>query len=122
MNPVKRRLVLAGTHLAFDRCRGVRQRQQVQQHHRCPDDLPRSHHDRRRDADDRGRRLAHHGAAAPTTAAGSTVDFSKLSGSLVASGATFPKGFYDDAIADARRDRPRSHGRVRRRRVRQGPQ
>src|SRR4029077_4784246 len=39
-------------------------------------------------------------AAAPTdTAAGTTVDFSALKGSLVASGATFPKGFYDDAIA-----------------------
>ena len=39
-------------------------------------------------------------AAAPTTAAGaSTVDFSKLTGSLVGSGATFPKAFYDDAIA-----------------------
>lgn len=39
---------------------------------------------------------------APTTTAstaGSTVDFSKLSGSLVGSGATFPKGFYDEAIA-----------------------
>jgi phosphate transport system substrate-binding protein len=39
-------------------------------------------------------------AAASTTAApASTVDFSKLSGSLVGSGATFPKSFYDDAIA-----------------------
>jgi phosphate transport system substrate-binding protein len=38
------------------------------------------------------------GASASTTSA-STVDFSKLSGSLVGSGATFPKGFYDDAIA-----------------------
>ena len=37
--------------------------------------------------------------AAPTTTAGATVDFSKLSGSIVGSGATFPKGFYDDAIA-----------------------
>jgi phosphate transport system substrate-binding protein len=38
--------------------------------------------------------------AAPTTeAAAATVDFSKLSGSLVGSGATFPKSFYDDAIA-----------------------
>ncbi len=38
--------------------------------------------------------------AAPTTAAAEpTVDFSKLSGSLVGSGATFPKSFYDDAIA-----------------------
>ena len=39
--------------------------------------------------------------AAPTTAAGggSTVDFTKLSGSLVGSGATFPKSFYDDTIA-----------------------
>ena len=38
--------------------------------------------------------------AAPTTAAaGATVDFPKLSGSLVGSGATFPKSFYDDAIA-----------------------
>jgi phosphate transport system substrate-binding protein len=37
----------------------------------------------------------------PTTAADATptVDFTKLSGSLVGSGATFPKGFYDDAIA-----------------------
>jgi phosphate transport system substrate-binding protein len=31
--------------------------------------------------------------------ASSDVDFSALSGSLIASGATFPKGFYDDAIA-----------------------
>ena len=49
-------------------------------------------------------------AAAPTTAAEASsteapattaagTDFSKLTGSLVASGATFPKGFYDDAIA-----------------------
>lgn len=39
-------------------------------------------------------------AEAPTTAAGSpSVDFSKLSGSLVGSGATFPKSFYDDSIA-----------------------
>ena len=39
-------------------------------------------------------------AATTTAAAGSaTVDFAKLSGSLVGSGATFPKGFYDDAIA-----------------------
>src|SRR4029077_19299023 len=39
-------------------------------------------------------------AAAPTdTAAGTTVDFSALKGSLIASGAKFPKGFYDDAIA-----------------------
>ncbi|HEX3088257.1 MAG TPA: phosphate ABC transporter substrate-binding protein PstS [Ilumatobacteraceae bacterium] len=37
-------------------------------------------------------------ATADTTAS-SNVDFSALSGSLVASGATFPKGFYDDAIA-----------------------
>ena len=37
----------------------------------------------------------------PTTAAEAapTVDFTKLSGSLVGSGATFPKSFYDDAIA-----------------------
>ena len=34
--------------------------------------------------------------AAPTE----TVDYSALSGSLVASGATFPKGFYDEAIAN----------------------
>jgi phosphate transport system substrate-binding protein len=41
------------------------------------------------------------GDAATTTAAAgeSTVDFASLSGSLVGSGATFPKGFYDDAIA-----------------------
>ena len=45
-------------------------------------------------------------AATPTTAAatpttmGATVDFSKLTGSLVGSGATFPKSFYDQAIAD----------------------
>ena len=39
-------------------------------------------------------------ASADTTApTASTVDFSKLSGKLVASGATFPKSFYDDAIA-----------------------
>ena len=39
--------------------------------------------------------------SAPTTAAPSTptVDFTKLSGKLVGSGATFPKSFYDDAIA-----------------------
>jgi phosphate transport system substrate-binding protein len=37
----------------------------------------------------------------PTTAAEAapTVDFTELSGSLVGSGATFPKSFYDDAIA-----------------------
>ena len=34
-----------------------------------------------------------------TTAAAATVDFSKLTGSIIGSGATFPKGFYDDAIA-----------------------
>ncbi|MEY2581887.1 MAG: phosphate transport system substrate-binding protein [Ilumatobacteraceae bacterium] len=34
-----------------------------------------------------------------STTPGSTVDYSKLSGTLVGSGATFPKGFYDDAIA-----------------------
>lgn len=34
--------------------------------------------------------------AAPTE----TIDYSALSGSLVASGATFPKGFYDEAIAN----------------------
>jgi len=38
-------------------------------------------------------------AATTDTSAGTTVDFSALKGSLVASGATFPKGFYDDAIA-----------------------
>ena len=38
-------------------------------------------------------------AAPADTTASSDVDFSALSGSLVASGATFPKGFYDDAIA-----------------------
>lgn len=39
-------------------------------------------------------------AAAPTTAAAEpSVDFTKLSGSLVGSGATFPKSFYDDSIA-----------------------
>ena len=38
------------------------------------------------------------GASASTTTA-NTVDFSKLTGSLVGSGATFPKSFYDDAIA-----------------------
>ena len=40
-------------------------------------------------------------AAATTTPAPAegTVDFETLSGSLVGSGATFPKGFYDDAIA-----------------------
>ncbi len=38
-------------------------------------------------------------APATTGAAASTVDFSTLSGSLIGSGATFPKGFYDDAIA-----------------------
>ena len=37
-------------------------------------------------------------ATADTTAS-SDVDFSALSGSLVGSGATFPKGFYDEAIA-----------------------
>jgi phosphate transport system substrate-binding protein len=41
------------------------------------------------------------GGAATTAAAGAagTVDFSTLSGNLVGSGATFPKGFYDEAIA-----------------------
>ena len=41
-------------------------------------------------------------AEAPTTTAGTaaTVDFSKLTGNLVASGATFPKSFYDQAISD----------------------
>jgi phosphate transport system substrate-binding protein len=39
------------------------------------------------------------GEPATTAAAAGTVDFSKLSGKLVGSGATFPKGFYDDAIA-----------------------
>ena len=41
-------------------------------------------------------------AEAPTTTEGAatgTVDFATLSGSLVGSGATFPKGFYDDSIA-----------------------
>ncbi|MEP7113709.1 MAG: phosphate ABC transporter substrate-binding protein PstS [Ilumatobacteraceae bacterium] len=38
-------------------------------------------------------------AATADTTASSEVDFSKLSGSLIASGATFPKGYYDDAIA-----------------------
>jgi phosphate transport system substrate-binding protein len=37
-------------------------------------------------------------APASTTPAG-TVDFSKLTGSLVGGGATFPKSFYDDTIA-----------------------
>jgi phosphate transport system substrate-binding protein len=37
-------------------------------------------------------------AESPTTT-GTSVDFSALSGSLVGSGATFPKGFYDEAIA-----------------------
>ena len=37
--------------------------------------------------------------AAATTAATATVDFAKLAGSIIGSGATFPKGFYDDAIA-----------------------
>jgi phosphate transport system substrate-binding protein len=41
------------------------------------------------------------GDEATTTAAraGGTVDFATLSGNLVGSGATFPKGFYDEAIA-----------------------
>ncbi|MEA3185474.1 MAG: phosphate transport system substrate-binding protein, partial [Ilumatobacteraceae bacterium] len=38
-------------------------------------------------------------AASSTTTASSAVDLSKLSGHLVGSGATFPKSFYDDAIA-----------------------
>lgn len=38
------------------------------------------------------------GASTTTTVAG--LDYSKLEGSLVASGATFPKGFYDEAIAN----------------------
>jgi phosphate transport system substrate-binding protein len=38
--------------------------------------------------------------ATPTTTAEATIDFSKLTGSLVGSGATFPKSFYDQAIAD----------------------
>jgi phosphate transport system substrate-binding protein len=38
-------------------------------------------------------------AAASTTPADAAVDFAALSGSLVGSGATFPKSFYDDAIA-----------------------
>ncbi|HEY4608968.1 MAG TPA: phosphate ABC transporter substrate-binding protein PstS, partial [Ilumatobacteraceae bacterium] len=38
-------------------------------------------------------------AASTDTAASTTVDFSALKGHIVASGATFPKGFYDDAIA-----------------------
>lgn len=42
--------------------------------------------------------VATEGAAATTTPA-SSVDFTTLSGSLVGSGATFPKGFYDDSIA-----------------------
>jgi phosphate transport system substrate-binding protein len=37
---------------------------------------------------------------APSTAPASTVDFSKLSGNLVGSGATFPKSFYDESIAN----------------------
>jgi phosphate transport system substrate-binding protein len=40
------------------------------------------------------------GAPTPATTADATIDFSKLTGSLVGSGATFPKGFYDQAIAD----------------------
>ena len=41
-------------------------------------------------------------ASTETTEAATTdtVDYSKLTGSLVASGATFPKGFYDEAIAN----------------------
>ena len=44
--------------------------------------------------------------ASADTTAGSEVDFSALSGSLIASGATFPKGFYDDAIATLAGDAP----------------
>ncbi|MUH51895.1 MAG: phosphate ABC transporter substrate-binding protein PstS [Actinobacteria bacterium] len=36
---------------------------------------------------------------APTTSAAAGADYSKLEGSLIASGATFPKSFYDEAIA-----------------------
>lgn len=39
-------------------------------------------------------------APADTSGAATDVDFSQLQGSLVASGATFPKGFYDEAIAE----------------------
>lgn len=41
-------------------------------------------------------------ASQPASTAGgaAAVDFSKLSGSLVGSGATFPKSFYDEAIAE----------------------
>ncbi len=39
-------------------------------------------------------------AGETTTSVAAGVDYSKLEGSLVASGATFPKGFYDEAIAN----------------------
>jgi phosphate transport system substrate-binding protein len=37
---------------------------------------------------------------APPETGGETIDFAALQGELVASGATFPKGFYDEAIAE----------------------
>jgi phosphate transport system substrate-binding protein len=39
-------------------------------------------------------------STAPAEPAGDPMDFSTLQGELVASGATFPKGFYDESIAE----------------------
>ncbi len=40
------------------------------------------------------------GAGSPSSGAGAPSAFSDLSGELIGSGATFPKGFYDEAIAE----------------------
>jgi phosphate transport system substrate-binding protein len=85
VNPVKQRLVIAGI-LSLSLVAGA-----------CGSDSPSSSATTAAAGDS----ATTAGDAATTTAAGAegTVDFSTLSGSLVGSGATFPKGFYDEAIA-----------------------
>ncbi|MGZ4673732.1 MAG: phosphate ABC transporter substrate-binding protein PstS [Ilumatobacteraceae bacterium] len=104
MNPVKRRLVLAGIislSLVAAACGSSSKSQSTS----APTTLPAATTTAGAAATTGGAATTTEAAgaatteAAPTTTAGATVDFSKLSGSLVGSGSTFTKGFLDDAIA-----------------------
>ena len=89
-------------HLALTPRRGMRQRRRRSRQHHCTAARTAARsarrtdhrHDRRRDHHRGTGPCRHHG-----TGSGCDVDFAALSGSLIASGATFPKGFYDEAIA-----------------------
>ena len=101
MNPVKRRLVLAGIISLSIVAAACGSDSKSSSTTAAPTTLPAL-----RATTAAGDVTTTEAAASPTTAAatpttmGATVDFSKLTGNLVGSGATFPKSFYDQAIAD----------------------